>query len=53
MKHNAYLYNRYGNRTKAKIKKNRLVKTYGAPIRIKNKEYYIVNVNSFIKKATL
>ena len=53
LKHNAYLYNRYGNRTKTKIKQNRLVKTYGSPIRIKNKEYYIVNVNSFIKKATL
>lgn len=32
----AYLYNRYGNRTKTKIKKNRLVKTYGSPIRIRN-----------------
>ena len=53
LKHNAYLYNRYGNRTKTKLKKNRLVKTYGVPIRIKNKEYYIVNVNGFIKKANL
>ena len=53
LKHNAYLYNRYGNRAKTKLKKNRLVKTYGVPIRIKNKEYYIVNVNGFIKKANL
>ena len=53
LKHNAYLYNRYGNRAKTRLKKNRLVKTYGVPIRIKNKEYYIVNVNGFIKKANL
>ena len=52
LKHNAYLYNRFGKRIGKKvIKKNSKRNTYGNPVKIKNKKYYIVGVNKFIKKS--
>ena len=52
LKHNAYLYNQYGDRKNKKVlKKGSTVKTYGDPVIIKNKKYYIVDKNRFVKKA--
>ena len=52
LKHNAYLYNQYGDRKNKKVlKKGSTVKTYGDPVKIKNKKYYIVDKNRFVKKA--
>ncbi|WP_187154295.1 BspA family leucine-rich repeat surface protein [Lactobacillus kimbladii] len=52
IKHNAYIYNQYGDRQNKKVlKKGSTAKTYGDPIKIKNKKYYIVDKNRFVKKA--
>ena len=52
LKHNAYIYNQYGDRQNKKVlKKGSTAKTYGDPIKIKNKKYYIVDKNRFVKKA--
>ena len=54
IKHNAYIYNQYGDRQNKKVlKKGSTAKTYGDPIKIKNKKYYIVDKNRFVKKANL
>lgn len=50
--HNAFIYNQYGKRVSKKaLGKNTLVNTYGSPIKIKNKSYYIIAKNKFVKKA--
>ncbi|RMC50093.1 DUF1542 domain-containing protein [Lactobacillus sp. ESL0263] len=52
LRHNAYLYSQYGNRLGKKVlKKNQSISTYGDPISIKNKKYYIVAQNKYVKKA--
>ncbi|WP_223896924.1 BspA family leucine-rich repeat surface protein [Lactobacillus huangpiensis] len=52
IKHNAYIYNQYGDRQNKKVlKKGSTAKTYGDPIKIRNKKYYIVDKNRFVKKA--
>lgn len=52
LKHNAYLYNQYGDRKNKKVLKiGSTAKTYGDPVKIKNKKYYIVDKNRFVKKA--
>lgn len=52
LKHNAYIYNQYGDRQNKKVlKKSSTAKTNGDPIKIKNKKYYIVDKNRFVKKA--
>ncbi|MBI0033815.1 BspA family leucine-rich repeat surface protein [Lactobacillus sp. M0396] len=52
IKHNAYIYNQYGDRQNKKVlKKGSTTKAYGDPIKIKNKKYYIVDKNRFVKKA--
>ena len=54
LKHNAYIYNQYGDRQNKKVlKKGSTAKTYGDPVKIKNKKYYIVDKNRFVKKANL
>lgn len=50
--HNAYIYNEHGMRYSKKVlKKGKLVKTYGSPVTIKHKKYYITARNKFVKKA--
>ncbi|WP_133158301.1 SLAP domain-containing protein, partial [Lactobacillus bombicola] len=52
LKHNAYLYSQYGNRLNhSVVRKYKLVRTYGSPVRIKNGTYYIVAKNKNIKEA--
>ncbi|MBA1393472.1 hypothetical protein EQ500_06265, partial [Lactobacillus sp. XV13L] len=52
LKHNAYIYNQYGNRHGRKVlKKRRSVRTYGSAVSIKHKQYYIVALNRYVKKA--
>ena len=52
LRHNAYLYSKYGNRLGKKVlRKNHSISTYGDPISIKNKKYYIVAQNKYVKKA--
>ena len=54
LKHNAYVYSKYGNRLGKKVlKKNKSVNTYGTPVRIKGKKYYTVTTSKFIKKANV
>lgn len=52
LRHNAYLYSKYGNRLGKKVlRKNHSISTYGDPVSIKNKKYYIVAQNKYVKKA--
>ncbi|MDF7672142.1 SLAP domain-containing protein [Lactobacillus sp. ESL0701] len=52
LQHNAYIYSQYGNREgKRVLKKHKLVKTYGNPISIHGKKYYITAKGKFVKKA--
>lgn len=52
LKHNAFIYGQYGNRLSKRIlRKHKKVRTYGAPVKIKNKLYYIVAKNKYVKKA--
>ncbi|WP_167594939.1 SLAP domain-containing protein [Lactobacillus kullabergensis] len=52
LKHNAYIYSQHGNRISKKgLKKGKAVKTYGDPVKINNKQYYIIAKNKFVKKA--
>ena len=54
LKHNAYVYSKYGNRLGKKVlKKHKSVNTYGTPVRIKGKKYYTVTTSKFIKKANV
>ena len=52
LKYNAYIYSQHGNRIGKKVlKKRKAVKTYGDPVKINNKKYYIIAKNKFVKKA--
>ncbi|WP_223896910.1 SLAP domain-containing protein [Lactobacillus huangpiensis] len=52
LKHNAYIYNRYGNRLGKKVlRKHKVVKTYGNPIKIGHKKFYVIANGKYIKKA--
>ena len=54
LKHNAYVYSKYGNRLGKKVlKKHQTVKTYGKPVKIKGKKYYIMTTSKFVKKANV
>ena len=54
LKHNAYVYSKYGNRLGKKVlKKHKSVNTYGTPVRIKGKKYYTVTTSKFVKKANV
>ncbi len=48
--HNSYVYNKKGKRVrKLLLKKGKSVKVYGTPIKIKNKIYYVIAKNKYIK----
>ncbi|MDF7638696.1 SLAP domain-containing protein [Lactobacillus sp. ESL0791] len=50
--HNAYVYNKYGERIGKKVlPKNQYVNTYGAPVSIRGKKYFVVSANKFVKQA--
>ena len=52
LKHNAYIYNKYGHRLGKKVlRKHKAVKTYGNPVKIGHKKYFIIAKGRFIKKA--
>ena len=52
LKHNAYVYSKYGNRLGKKVlKKHKSVNTYGTAVRIKGKKYYTLTASEFVKKA--
>lgn len=52
LKHNAYVYRSDGIRLGKKVlKKQKSVKTYGDPVRIKHKMYYITAKGKHVKKA--
>ncbi|MBC6341633.1 DUF1542 domain-containing protein [Lactobacillus kimbladii] len=52
LRRNAYIYSQHGNRISKKgLKKGKAVKTYGDPVKINNKQYYIIAKNKFVKKA--
>ncbi|MDF7682545.1 SLAP domain-containing protein [Lactobacillus sp. ESL0679] len=52
LKHNAYVYSQYGDRKgKAVLKKHKLVKTYGDPVSIHGKKYYITAKGKYVKEA--
>ena len=52
LEHNAYIYNRYGNRLGKKVlRKHKAVKTYGNPIKIGHKKFYVIANGKYIKKA--
>ncbi|WP_279081783.1 SLAP domain-containing protein [Lactobacillus apis] len=54
LKHNAYVYSKYGNRLGKKVlKKYKSLNTYGTPVRIKGKKYYTVTTSKFVKKANV
>lgn len=52
LKHNAYVYNQYGNRDNTlKRKKNEQVATYGSAVKINGKKYYRIGIRQYIKKS--
>ena len=53
LKHNAYIYNQFGKRVKntGVFKKDKLIKTFGAAVKIRGKKYFIIDKNRFIKAA--
>ncbi|WP_294890984.1 SLAP domain-containing protein [uncultured Lactobacillus sp.] len=55
LKHNAYVYNKHGNRiNKAGVlRKGNNIKTYGSAVTIRGKKYYIIASNRFIKAANI
>ena len=55
LKHNAYVYNKHGNRIKKAgvLRKGNNIKTYGNAVTIRGKKYYIIAQNRFIKAANI
>ncbi|MBA1392398.1 DUF1542 domain-containing protein, partial [Lactobacillus sp. XV13L] len=55
LKHNAYVYNKYGKRIKrlGTLHKGAMVNTYGAPVKIRGHKYFITANNRFIKAANV
>ena len=53
LKHNAYIYNQFGKRVKNSgvYKKGKLIKTFGAAVKIRGKKYFIIAKNRFVKAA--
>ena len=52
LKHNAYIYSKYGYRLGKKVlKKRKVVKTYGNPVKIGHKKFYVVASGKYVKKA--
>lgn len=50
--HNAYIYNRYGQRVgRQVVKAGQTLRTYGKPVTIKNKAYYTIDNNRYVKQA--
>lgn len=55
LKHNAYVYNQHGKRIKKAgvLKKGRRIQTFGAPVKIRGKKYYIIAKNRYVKIANV
>ena len=55
LKHNAYVYNKHGNRVKKAgvLRKGNNIKTYGNAVTIRGKKYYIIAQNRFVKAANI
>ena len=53
LRHNAYVYNKHGNRIKnaGVLRKGNNIKTYGSAVTIRGKKYYIIAPNRFVKAA--
>ncbi|AIS09086.1 N-acetylmuramidase [Lactobacillus sp. wkB8] len=52
LKHNAYIYSKYGHRLGKKVlKKHKVVKTYGNSVKIGHKKFYVVASGKYVKKA--
>jgi Rib/alpha/Esp surface antigen-like repeat protein/surface protein len=50
--HNAYIYSQYGNRIGRKVvKQHQVVGTYGDPVGIRGKSYYIIGSGRYLKRA--
>ncbi len=55
LRHNAYVYNKHGNRIKKAgvLRKGNNIKTYGNAVTIRGKKYYIIAQNCFVKVANI
>ncbi|WP_338201825.1 SLAP domain-containing protein [Lactobacillus rizhaonensis] len=55
LRHNAYVYNKHGNRIKKAgvLRKGNNIKTYGNAVTIRGKKYYIIAHNRFVKVANI
>ncbi|MBC6349243.1 DUF1542 domain-containing protein [Lactobacillus melliventris] len=55
LRHNAYVYNKHGNRIKKAgvLRKGNNIKTYGNAVTIRGKKYYIIAHNRFVKAANI
>lgn len=52
LKHNAYVYNRYGTRANQKtLKQGKAVTVYGDPVTLHGTSYYIVGDKTYVKTA--
>lgn len=52
LKHNAYVYNQFGNRdNNLKHKKNQQLATYGSAVKINGKKYYRIGIRQYVKKS--
>ena len=50
LKHNAYIYNRQGNKISKKIlSKKEKILIYGGKVLIRNKVYFVIGLNKFVK----
>ncbi|WEV51836.1 Rib/alpha-like domain-containing protein [Lactobacillus sp. ESL0731] len=52
LKHNAYVYNRYGSRVSKKtLKRGKKITVYGNPVKLHGASYYIVGNKTYVKTA--
>ncbi|MDF7672221.1 Rib/alpha-like domain-containing protein [Lactobacillus sp. ESL0701] len=52
LKHNAYVYNRYGTRANQRtLKQGKIVTVYGDPVTLHGTSYYIVGNKTYVKTA--
>ncbi|WEV38142.1 SLAP domain-containing protein [Lactobacillus sp. ESL0680] len=54
VKHNAYVYDKYGMRTNKRVlRAGRMIRTYGSSVSIHGKSYYIIGKDQYVRAANL
>ncbi|MDF7672935.1 SLAP domain-containing protein [Lactobacillus sp. ESL0701] len=54
VKHNAYVYDKYGIRTNKRVlRAGRMIRTYGSSVSLHGKSYYIIGKDQYVRAANL